>query len=83
MGKPSCPCCDTELKIRRHYEEIWGCKQLVETDGDCPKCGYSIINAYGHTTEEFPDNYCRECECMMEWGSQLEKWYCPECGARL
>jgi len=79
-------CCQDFAWKCGNCSELWTLIEGTPEDNlyrYCPNCGYSIIDAYGSTTEEFPDNYCQECECMMKWGGQLEKWYCPECGERL
>lgn len=49
-----CPLCGKPLIITKYYEEIWGHKEIVETDKRCT-CGYHHSLAYGNEVIEYPD----------------------------
>ena len=44
--KSNCPCCGEPLKVKKYYEDVCGCKVLVETDAKC-SCGYHYNYGYG------------------------------------
>ena len=54
MEEDVCPVCGSALKVKKHFEEMWGHKELVETSVKC-KCGYSYSFAYGKEEIEYPE----------------------------